>query len=84
VGKVQGKRLPARRGSRWEGNVKVNLKDIKIMWTDFVWLVIGNLAVPFDRSNDLKLSFPNVWGISLLSEKVKRCASVEVERLDRF
>ena len=54
------------------------------MWTDFVWLVIGNLAVPFDRSNDLKLSFPNVWGISLLSEKVKRCASVEVERLDRF
>jgi len=56
VGKVQGKRLPARRGSRWEGNVKVNFKDIKIMWTDFVGLVIGNLAVSFDRSNDLKLS----------------------------
>lgn len=55
MGKFEGKKLSARRGSRWEGNVKVDLKDIRIMWTDFVWLVFGNMAVSFDRSDDLKL-----------------------------
>jgi len=25
------------------------------MWADFVWLVIGNLAVSFERNSELKI-----------------------------
>jgi hypothetical protein len=53
------------------------------MWTDFVWLLLVGICRSVSNAV-MYLSFPNMWGISLMAEKVNRCASIEVERLDWF
>jgi len=41
VGKPEGKRLLGRRRCRWEGNIKMNLREVGWWaWTGLIWLRI--------------------------------------------
>jgi hypothetical protein len=38
VGKSEGKRLLRRLKSRWENNIKMNLRYDEVVWTGFIYL----------------------------------------------
>jgi hypothetical protein len=40
VGKPEGKRPLGRPGHRWKDNIRTDLREIRWMWTGFIWLRI--------------------------------------------
>jgi hypothetical protein len=42
VGKLEGKRPLGRHRRRWEGNIKIDLREIdEVVWTGLIWPRIG-------------------------------------------
>jgi hypothetical protein len=41
MGKPEGKRPLGRRRRRWVDNIKIDLRDIGMVWTGSIWLRIG-------------------------------------------
>jgi hypothetical protein len=41
VGKPEGKRPLGRPGHRWVDNFKMDLREIRVVWTGLSWLKVG-------------------------------------------
>jgi hypothetical protein len=54
VGKPEGKKPLGRPRNRWEGNIKMNLKEVGYVgtWTASMWLRIGQVAGTCECCNE--------------------------------
>jgi hypothetical protein len=52
VGKSKWRRPLRRTRRRWEGNIKINLKEIGKVWIGFIWLRIESVPGSCKHSNE--------------------------------
>jgi hypothetical protein len=69
IGETWSKEPPGRPSSRWEDNIKMDLKEMRSDWTRFMWLMIcprGDLL----WTRGWTFGFYRVLGISWLAEEL--------------